>query len=297
MMDSLIAGVDIGGSHITAALVDLDKKIILETSWRRMAVNSQGSAQDIISCWSRVIGDCFRAGGMEPSKIGIAMPGPFDYREGIALMKDQNKYDALYGLNVKELLAGRLHLAPEDISLANDAACFLQGEVFCGVATKADPVLGLTLGTGLGSARATAGLAEDANLWCSPFKEGMAEEYLSTRWFVQRYEALTGHRVRDVKELVDRKEADPAVGKIFCEFGKSLGEFLSPLVAAENSQLVVVGGSIAQSFPLFAPALQSVLEEAGLKVNVKRSVLGENAALLGAVSYCLKDQVRLNSVA
>ena len=60
------------------------------------------------------------------------MPGPFDYEAGICLIRDQNKYPMLYGLNVKEHAGAGLAINADDIYINNDAACFLQGEVFCG---------------------------------------------------------------------------------------------------------------------------------------------------------------------
>ncbi len=60
------------------------------------------------------------------------MPGPFDYEKGISFIKDQNKYESLYGLNVKEMMAERLGVSTDHIRLMNDAGCFLQGEVMGG---------------------------------------------------------------------------------------------------------------------------------------------------------------------
>lgn len=286
MSDSLIAGVDIGGSHITVAIIDWDKREILDSTWRRKAVDSMGSAESILAAWSEVIRESFDAAGLAPTRLGIAMPGPFDYHEGIALMKNQNKYDALYGLNIKQLLAGQLRIPPEHISFANDAACFLQGEVVGGVARHSTRVMGLTLGTGLGTSRCINGKAEDANLWCSPFKEGMAEDYLSTRWFVRRYATLASKSVRDVKELVEQGASDPLVPQVFHEFGTHLGEFLVPFVYAEDTQMVVIGGNIAQTFPFFSAALQEAFAQKDIGVEVKISQLGENATLMGAASCC-----------
>lgn len=286
MNESLIAGVDIGGSHITVALIDWDKRVILDATWRRKLVDSMGSAESIIAAWSGVIRESFEAAGLAPTRLGIAMPGPFDYEEGIALMKNQNKYDALYGLNIKQLLAGQLGIPPGHISFANDAACFLQGEVVGGVARHSTSVMGLTLGTGLGTSRCINGRAEDANLWCSPFKEGMAEDYLSTRWFVRRYASLAHKNVRNVKELVDQGGSDPLVPQVFREFGTNLGEFLVPYVDAEGTELVVIGGNIAQTFPFFSSALQEAFAQKDIGVEVKVSQLGENATLMGAASYC-----------
>ena len=92
--------------------------------------------------------------------------------------------------------AGCLDISPSGIKFMNDASCFLHGEVFCGAAYKCEEALGFTLGTGLGSAIYKNGIAEDGEMWCSAYKDGIAEDYLSTRWFERRYKELTG---KDIK--------------------------------------------------------------------------------------------------
>ena len=136
-------------------------------------------------------------------------------------MQGQNKFDAFYGKNIKELLATALHISAADISFANDAACFLQGELFSGAAKGASSAFGLTLGTGFGSAVARNGFAEDANLWCAPFKEGIAEDYLSGRWLTQRFAQLTGTDVLHVKDLVDQHKGGNDCQLVFEEFGEN----------------------------------------------------------------------------
>jgi glucokinase len=222
MNHSIVAGVDIGGSHITAALVNLNTRQIIPGSEVRRRVNSHGSAGEIITAWSEAIREAFSHHPDASRKIGIAMPGAFDYPNGISLIQNQDKYDALYGLNVKELLARQLQIQPGDIRLMNDAGCFLRGEVFGGAARGYSDAIGLTLGTGLGSARYHRGVAEDAALWCAPFRDGITEDYLSTRWFIQRYKELSNQPVKDVKELAGLVRTDLQAQQVFREFADTL---------------------------------------------------------------------------
>ena len=277
-------GVDIGGTHITAALVDLEKGTLVADSVIREHVNAKGNKAAIIQDWAlgikKVAGDA-EADGL---RIGIAMPGPFNYAAGISLMQNQDKYDALYGLNVKELLAEALHISTTKFQFMNDAACFLQGEAFGGAAKGASRVMGLTLGTGLGSAFYRDGMAEDAALWRSPFKEGIAEDYLSARWFLKRYFSLSGRKVDNVKSLVELLPSDAQVRTVFDEFGQHLGSFLLPYINSRKPEVVVIGGNIANALHLFQPALQETLASEGITVPVKQALLGEEAALIGAAS-------------
>src|SRR5690348_12149288 len=108
MSNNIVVGVDIGGSHITAALIDLQAHNIIQQSLVRCHVDSKGTADQIINQWSDAILDCKAYHPQTLNKVGIAMPGPFDYQEGISFIKGLDKYEALYGRNVKKLLAAKL---------------------------------------------------------------------------------------------------------------------------------------------------------------------------------------------
>ena len=279
---SVVLGVDIGGSHITAALVDLESRQVVTGSRKRKLVNSQGSAEEIFRDWTDVIEEAFGNTEKKVCKIGIAMPGPFDYDEGVSLIEEQDKFNALFGMNVKNVLADRLGIASNQIRFINDAASFLQGEVFCGAGQDEERVLGFTLGTGLGSAICVDGLANDAGLWNSPFKEGIAEDYLSTRWFVQRYRELSGLSVSGVKDLI---EGHPSfVNQVFLEFAENLCLFLLPLIQQYNPGTIVFGGNISNAHEHFLPVVKKHLEAAGIDVALKPAQLNEDASLLGAAS-------------
>jgi glucokinase len=279
---SVVLGVDIGGSHITAALVDLESRTVIPGSRKRKLVDSKAGAQDIIDEWCAVIKEAFQNTDREVWNIGVAMPGPFDYEKGICLIKDQDKFLSLYKQDLCKLIGYHLGIDPASIKFMNDAACFLQGEVFGGAARGYNPVIGLTLGTGLGSAICRNGIAEDADLWKSPFKQGIAEDYLSTRWFVARYLQLSERTVTGVKELMEEKSV--FVNQVFLEFGSNLGDFLVPLLQQTKAGAVVLGGNIANALPLFLPSLQKRIREYNPDVIIKQALLNEDASLIGAAS-------------
>jgi len=279
-------GVDIGGSHITAALVDLETRSLIDDSIKRSPVNSQESKEDILSAWCEVINQSFKNIKNGNRNIGIAMPGPFDYQEGISLIKDQNKFKSLYQVNVKAELAKRLDVPLENIHFINDAAGFLQGEVFAGAAKENSNVLGLTLGTGLGSSLSLKTKAIDADLWNAPFLDGIAEDYLSTRWFIKRYKQLSGKEMAGVKELVEIVEEDHLATRVFMEFGYNLAQFLIPIINEHKIDAVIIGGNISQAFHAFAPELIAALKGNDIDASIKVSELKEHATLIGAASCC-----------
>ncbi|MEP6727516.1 MAG: ROK family protein, partial [Bacteroidota bacterium] len=281
MNEVIVAGADIGGSHITVAIIDVNTGKIINSTRRRKEIDPNRHAEAIFQSWSAVIKESFKAINSKPSKIGIAMPGPFDYVNGISYIRGQNKYDALYGLNVKEQLAEKLEIAHGNITIFNDAACFLQGEVFGGAGKGFNRIIGLSLGTGLGSAWSIDGETEDADLWGSAYREGIAEDYFSTRWFLKRYKEVSGNDVSNVKELVGTAKEDGLVKKVFDEFGTNLAGFLIPYINAEQLQLVILGGNISLAFDFFSAALKAGLEQAGVCIETRPAALGEDAALLG----------------
>jgi glucokinase len=284
MKESTVLGIDIGGSHLTAALVDENTRQFIADSYTRIRVNSKGSADEILATWADTIEDLYEKHPVGLKKIGIALPGPFDYDNGISLIKGLDKYESLYKLNVKQLLAERLNIPVTSILMMNDAACFLRGEVYYGAAKGYQDVIGITLGTGTGSAMHHNGVTEDANLGPSPFMDSIADEYFSTRWFVKRYAEVTGKTVKDVKELSELYATDKNVRDVFSEFVKNLVYFLQGFVKTENPQVIVMGGNIAQSSNLFLKDLVKGLAEKGITIPITQAELGEEAAILGAAS-------------
>jgi len=74
MEKRLVLGADIGGTHITAALVDLTTRSILPETFVRAPVNAHGAAEDIISAWAAAIQESCGSLYTTATCISIAMP-------------------------------------------------------------------------------------------------------------------------------------------------------------------------------------------------------------------------------
>jgi glucokinase len=281
----IAVGVDIGGSHITAALIDIERKGVIPETVQRATVNANGAAEEILSQWFDAIETLIVSNGIVVERIGFAMPGPFDYEQGISLIRNLHKYDTLYGFNIKDRLAAQFGIDKSAIKMRNDTEAFLDGEMMSGAGKGYRRSIGITLGTGLGSARSNQGITEDVNLGSAPFKAGIADEYLSTRWFVRKYQEYTGKTVAGVKELLEMQDDKSRyTSKILEEFCDNLAAFLRSFITAENPEIVIIGGNIAQSYGLFYPLVSRLLNEYDDRVVFKKAELAEAAALLGAVS-------------
>ncbi|HTL08749.1 MAG TPA: hypothetical protein VL307_10845, partial [Chitinophagaceae bacterium] len=204
----------------------------------------------------------------------------------ISYMQGQNKYEQLYGLNVKELLATALSIPAKAVMMDNDAACFLQGEVFAGAATafEQQTVIGLTLGTGLGTAIYRNGKASNADLWRIPFNNGIAEDFLSSTWCVSQYRSVTGRQLNGVHELAARLPGDADAKAVLEMFGQQLANFLLLFIAREQPAAVCIGGNIAKAFSLFGSIVVDTIGHAHPQIPVFTSALGEEAMVLGAVA-------------
>ena len=138
MENGVILGVDIGGSHISTALVREADGTVEPASFCKTAVDAQAGREAILGQWAGALAfslsktsfSCVRG-------IGIAMPGPFDYDRGISLISGVNKYEQLYGVNIKEQLQQILGLGPGfPVYFENDAVCFGLGASRTGKASR-----------------------------------------------------------------------------------------------------------------------------------------------------------------
>ena len=282
-------GVDVGGSHVTSAVIDLDQKTILSGTLSGKDVDTADAAGKIIRSWAENISTAIAKSPAPVSGIGIAMPGPFDYSNGIALLQGLPKFSNLFGLNVRQALQTELDISMP-VRFINDASAFAIGESFAGSGEGFRRLLVITLGTGFGSAFLDNGIPVlDRNdvpgkgyVYHLAYKDGIADEYFSTRWFVTRYKELTGKEVKGVRELADRVETDRVARDLFNEFGYGLGKFLSPWLRSFKADAMVAGGNISRSWSIFGESFKQALEEENISIVTAVSELKEHAALLGS---------------
>lgn len=294
-----ILGVDVGGSHISSALVRVQTGEILPDSFCRRRVDSKShSSKLIIDQWADALRESLsELNGQLLTGIGIAMPGPFDYKNGISLIEGLDKYQALYGINIKAALETRLALQNIPIIFENDAACFGIGE---SLADKGNKTIALTLGTGLGATFIHNGRpAEQSNeipmggvLFNTPYKNGLAEDYISTRGLLKAYADRCGLTLSEVKEIADRAtvEKEEAAIQVFESFAHDIADCLAPWIISFQANLLVIGGSIAHAHHLFLERLMEVLQQKhGITINIKISTKMELSAIAGAADLVKND--------
>jgi glucokinase len=290
-MKSIAIGADIGGSHIYSAAVDLSTHKIIEGTGFTQQINNKAGSIEILDGWSKALSatmqqiDVARLAG-----IGFAMPGPFDYPNGIALFERVEKYESLYGVNVSAELRQRLQL-DENVHFRyiNDATAFAIAEAWVGKAGNFDRMIALTLGTGFGSAFIDHGIPvlegdsvpEMGCVWHLPFKDKIANDYFSTHWFTGTYSDRTGKKVSGVKEIADAAVTEAAANELFREYGSNMGHFLAPWIKKFDARVIVIGGNITGAYDLFGKHLENALHQNDIKVELLLSDLKEDAAVMG----------------
>jgi len=103
-------------------------------------------------------------------------------------------------------------------------------------------------------------------LYNRKFSEAKADDYFSSRWFLNEYAKKTGENVLSVKELAARN--DTASSAVFNDFGRNLGTFLFSILSEFDCDELVIGGNIARASSRFKHSLQNNLHQfaGGLKI-------------------------------
>ena len=220
------------------------------------------------------------------------MPGPFDYFNGISKIKGVDKYDSLYGVNIREAVRKALSLHADcPIRFVNDATAFGMGEAMGGLAGQYKRVMVITLGTGFGSAFLHNGLPvlegssvpQSGCVYHLPYQEGIADDYFSTRWFVNTFNALSRAPVKGVKEIARLANGgDTTAIQLINRFGNNLAVFLVEWIKKFGVEALIIGGNISNAGALFIPQMKQVFSAGKLSTRIGLSQLKEDAALSGA---------------
>ncbi|MEJ2581949.1 MAG: ROK family protein [Acidobacteriota bacterium] len=275
-MAETIIGVDLGGTKISVGAVSGSEVIRIV----RREVPAQESADIVLEEIFGAIGDVFI-----PSVVGIGcgVPSVVDVAEGVVF--DVENIPSWKEMPLKAKLEERFGVPA---SINNDANAFAVGEHVFGVGRAYRDLVGLTLGTGMGTGVIVNGrLYSGSN--CGVGEIGMMahkgltlEEYCSGPFFQREY-SMAGD---EIYRRARAGEADALAA--FERFGAELSEAVMIALYAYDPQAVIFGGSISSAFDLFEGGLRQGLERFAYRRVVERLVMEpsylENSAVLGAVA-------------
>ena len=275
-----VVALDVGGTHVTAGRVDVSTRTV-----RSLVRRSFPEGADRSHLLGLISAAALEAAAGPTPHVGIAVPGPFDYAHGISRLA--HKLEPLYGVDLRQELAGSLGTPPSAIDFVNDADAFLLGEWWAGAAAGHRRASGVTLGTGLGSAYLHDGgivdtgphVPPEGSLHLVEYRGRPAEDTISRRALLARY----GEPGLDVKDVAVRARAgDRRAQDVFAELAVALGEHAAPWLTAFEATCFVVGGSISQAWDLLDPGLRSGLGSVPRLETIAPAAHVEEAALLGA---------------
>lgn len=275
-----VIALDVGGSSAKSAVVVPGGQVL--GAVREAPVDSAGSADAILGSLAQAIAN--HLAGAVPAGIGLGFPGPFDYAAGVSWITGVEKFEALYGLDVRHGLRERLGQVEVPLLFRNDAEAAIVGEAVYGAGRGRGRLIGVTVGTGLGSAfvvdgqPVTTGPGVPAQGWLYPvlFRGQRADDCFSRRGLLARLRAA-GMAWGDVKLAAEAaRRGDQAARQVLAAFGADLGSFLDPFAVAFGAEGVLVAGGLARALDLFLAPLQQALS-----VPVLPARRGTEAALLG----------------
>jgi len=235
-------GIDIGASKIR--FVVWEKRVLKEAEIKLVSRN-RSEIKDIFQ-------EIFqKTAGLKISSIGVGVPGTV--QEGTILT----------GFNLPSIVGWDLKQELEKIfkipaKIVGDAQAFVVAEATIGAAQGKTQVVGLTLGSGLGT-----GLFLNGQIYLGNGKAGTigreilnletqeeAEDFASAKFFKR-----LGEDPHTLQEKAKAGNHDAQM--IYRQFGQNLGIVIANLVNLLDPQVIVLGGGIANAYPLFIESLKS----------------------------------------
>jgi glucokinase len=259
----LISVVDVGGSHLSHAVYDPSSRALLPGTIGRVALTGHAAVsplhgiRSIATNASAALGDAL--GG-----VALAIPNPFDHVAGVSRMR--HKLSDLFGVDLRQLLSAATRLAPDVFVFLNDADAFLLGAL-AGETERCTRAIGITLGTGIGSAFALngeivtggAGVPAGGEIWDTPFGSGMVEDAISTRALVSDYLQSAGKRIDVTSIGAAARQGDVQAQEAFTRFARQLAAVLNQLCQDFPADKILLGGGICGEKELFLPTTREAL--------------------------------------
>ncbi len=267
-------GIDLGGTHIRGGLVTENNLSSIFTQ----RINPQGSVEEVVE---ELFALADRLVNRSVQAIGIGVPGLVDTEHGIVY--DVVNIPSWKQVSLGQLLQDRYKLP---VYINNDANCFALGEFYFGKGRGYNSMIGLTVGTGLGS-----GIVLNKKLYAG--KYGGAGEFGMIDYLDRYYEYYaSGQFFKNVYqtdgEIVFKKakDGDEMAIKMYEEMGTHLGNAIKTILYALDVELIILGGSVRHAFPYFSKTMWQqiqtfVFQRAVENLKIEISEL-ENSGILGA---------------
>ena len=276
-----IIGVDLGGTNIRAGKV-VEEKII---QLAKEPTPASGSQSEVLNKLYAAIDSCFDE---NTKSIGIGVPSVVDVEKGIVY--DVVNIPSWKVVPLKDLLESRYKVP---VYVNNDANCFALGEKYYGKARDCKSLVGLTIGTGMGSGLFFNGKLYEGKNCCAgefgniPYLNSNFEHYCSGQFFSEEKSASA---VETNKRALT---GDQAAIQLYAEFGFHLGQAIKSILYAYDPEIIILGGSLTKAYELFKPAMFGAIRNfdypsvlTNLKIEISEL---ENSAIYGAAALFMNS--------
>lgn len=285
---------DFGGTKILTGAMTENGDILCEPV--KVPTNGDEAPEKIIT---RLIDSIYAVLGktnlaVEDIKgIGMGVTGPLDIKNGTILECPQ--LPTLHFFPLRKTVEEQFQ---KPVYMNNDANCLIYGETLFGSGVGKNPVIGFTLGTGVGCAiiidkKIFNGFTESAGeIWPSPYGNGTIEDLVSGTGISKIYKNISGIEKSGLEIFKLADEGDISALTTWQEFGKHLSFAISWAINIIDPELVILGGSISNAFNFFAPSMEKELRKhicptPASKTKIVCAKLGPNAGFIGAAALIL----------
>lgn len=292
---------DLGGTKLRGALITGSGRIVDEAS---LSVRQEEGPKGLISLFVE-LRDQLKV--KKYKSVSVASAGPLHPEKGLLLdptnFSTGNKHWGVLPL-VRELKK----VFKKPVLLENDAAAAVLGEKWKGAHGRAENIVAMTLGTGVGIGviangvlvRSGQGLhpeaghipinSEATEFPCECGAYGCIEAYLAGSHFAKRLGRLKGRALTGKESVELAKHGDVYVQEAFKEYGRHLAQAIRTLCVLFGPEVVVISGGFSHASHLFLEETRRVLPEllaryrdgVDLLPKVKVSKLQDEAGILGA---------------
>ncbi|GEP33957.1 sugar kinase [Nocardioides szechwanensis] len=297
----VVAGVDIGATHATAALADLSGAILVE---RRADLDVATGPEHVLGWVEQVLGELLVEQNRtvaELAAIGIGLPGPVEHDTGRAInppiMPGWHRYDVPARVQ-------RAFAVP--VLIDNDVNIMALGEQHAHL-PDVDDLVFIKVSTGIGAglisggelqrgAQGTAGdlghvrVARAEDVTCRCGNQGCLEAVAAGPAIAESLRAAGVDVDAGVVALV--RAGDPHAVQALRQAGRDLGEVLAVLVNVINPSVIVIGGSLADAGESLLAGIREVVYQRSLPLATEHlriitSQAGERAGVLGAAALAI----------
>ena len=297
-----VVGGDIGGTNVRVAAADLFGEPLFDLKRPTAKDGSRAVGVQILEMVSEVIDQASAVHG-RPLALGISSPGIVDQTSGRVTSLAYNVVPE-GGFDPLEVIRDRFHLP---VLVENNVNLAAVGEKWFGLARGVSTMVFIAIGAGIGmgiiiddelvrGAHGAAGEICYLPLVGDPFNprhrlHGGLEDEIGAAGIVSAFNerrAPDDPELSSVHEVFERAGAGNAAGRsVVDHVAARLGTAIATVCAILDPELVVLGGGIGASPLLLRPVRGSAAALVPITARIETSVLGERAALQGAIAVAL----------